>query len=56
MSDPVNFTEDEYHRTLQLIEKYFSALPGSDEAIILSCLTRCIDEYEDEHFPIGNEE
>ncbi len=46
-------TEKEYNEALQRLETIFDSKPGSSESDELEILGMLIDQYENEHFPIG---
>ena len=46
-------TEKDYNQALERLEKIFDAKVGSSEGDELEVLGILIDQYENEHFPIG---
>jgi HTH-type transcriptional regulator / antitoxin HigA len=46
-------TENDYNQALERLEKIFDAKSGSSEGDELEVLGILIDQYENEHFPIG---
>ena len=50
--EPIKSARD-YHKALKRLEVIFNAEPGSDNGDELEVLAILIDQYENEHFPIG---
>lgn len=46
-------TEKDYNLALARLDKIFDAKPGTDEGDELEVLGILVDQYENEHFPIG---
>jgi HTH-type transcriptional regulator/antitoxin HigA len=46
-------TEKDYNQALERLEMIFDATPGSPEGDELEVLGILIDQFENEHFPIG---
>ena len=46
-------TEDDYNQALERLEVIFDAKKGSSEGDELEVLGILIDQYENEHFPVG---
>ena len=46
-------TENDYHQALKRLDRIFDAKFGSPEGDELEVLGILIDQYENEHFPIG---
>ena len=46
-------TEQDYNEALERLEVLFDAIKGSQESDELELLGILIDQYENEHFPIG---
>jgi len=47
------FSESDYQRVLQRIELLMDAEKGTPELEELIRLTRLVEKYEDEHYPMG---
>jgi HTH-type transcriptional regulator/antitoxin HigA len=45
--------EKDYNQALERLETIFDAMPGTPESDELEVLGILIDQYENEHFPIG---
>jgi len=45
--------ETDYHKALERLELIFNSKKGTLEGNELEVLTKLIDEYENEHYPIG---
>jgi HTH-type transcriptional regulator/antitoxin HigA len=45
-------TVTEYEAALREIERLFDAVPGTPQAEQLETLSRFVEAYEDEHFPM----
>lgn len=46
-------TESDYNHALERLDQIFDAMPGTPEGDELEVLGILIDQYENEHFPIG---
>lgn len=46
-------TESDYNQALERLDQIFDAMPGTPEGDELEVLGILIDQYENEHFPIG---